>query len=248
MKTIHSPETSKKHFAKRAAGYNASARWVKDKALIETMAKLAAPKKNYLLLDLAVGTGMIAGAFKGRVKAVVGLDLSSEMCALSGHKADCLVFGRGEAMPFADNSFDLVTCRQGLQFMELKKALEEIHRVLKPGGKAVLCHLTSYGGDDDVPAFEIQKLRNPARKNFFSPGDLELSAKKMFRVVKTVEYITRESVANWMSNGAVSAGALKQVLAVYKSSGDKLSNRRKVMLKAGDAIDSMRMEIVSAVK
>ncbi|MEM8858227.1 MAG: methyltransferase domain-containing protein [Chloroflexota bacterium] len=45
----------------------------------------------------------------------------------------------GESMEFADNTFDLVYCHTVLMYTpNIKKMVNEIHRVLKPGGKAIL--------------------------------------------------------------------------------------------------------------
>jgi ubiquinone/menaquinone biosynthesis C-methylase UbiE len=235
------------HFSKRAPKYDASARWVCDNNLISKMRALARPAKSSLVLDLAIGTGRIAAAFKGRAKAVIGLDACARMSAGRG-AADCLVLGQAEKMPFPDCSFDICTCRQGLQFMELDKALAEVRRVLKPGGRAVFCHLTSYGGADDRTSFLVQRLRNPARKNFFSPGDLARAAGKHFSGVKTIEYITRESVRNWISNGAIPASAIARIMRIYRDSPPAFRKTHNLKCAAGDVFDSMRMEIVTAVK
>ncbi|MBU2573883.1 MAG: class I SAM-dependent methyltransferase, partial [Elusimicrobia bacterium] len=241
-------ETSQSHFSKRAPKYDASARWVCDRNLISKIRALARPDKTSLVLDLALGTGRIARAFKGRVKTVIGLDACATMSLRSRKHVDCLVLARAEKMPFPDGTFDICACRQGLQFMELEKALAEIRRVLKPGGRAVLCHLTSYGGEDDKTAFLIQRLRNPARKNFFSPGDLARAAGACFSGVRTFEYITRESVRNWASNGAIPAGAISRIMRIYRNSPAAFRKTHKVRFKNGDVFDSMRMEIITAVK
>lgn len=47
--------------------------------------------------------------------------------------------GQAESIPFPDQGFDLVTCQQGLQyFKDRLKAIKEMHRVLKPGGRVAL--------------------------------------------------------------------------------------------------------------
>jgi hypothetical protein len=120
--------------------------------------------------------------------------------------------------------------------------------VLKPGGRIAFCHLTSYGGADDAPSFLAQRLRNPARRNFFSPGDMGRQAAKYFGGVKTSEYISRESVRNWSSNGAIPAAAVRRILDVYHAAGPDFARRHKLAFKNGDVFDSMRFEIVTGVK
>jgi ubiquinone/menaquinone biosynthesis C-methylase UbiE len=248
MKKNRHTETAQSHFSKRAPRYDISARWVCDGGLISKIRELARPDKSSLVLDLALGTGRIAGAFKGRAKTVIGLDACVPMSMRSRNNADCIVLARAEKMPFPGETFDICSCRQGLQFMELDGALSEVRRVLKPGGRVVFCHLTSYGGEDDETSFLVQRLRNPARKNFFSPGDLARATGKYFSAVKTFEYITRESVKKWISNGAITVAAKSRILEIYRGSPAAFRKKHKILFKNGDVFDSMRMEIITARK
>ncbi len=89
------------------------------------------------VLDLGSGTG--ATDFGDRT--VVGLDPVVEMLALSPVRSR--VVGIGEALPFADGSFDGVF--SGFVFRNLTStsdALAEIHRVLRPGAAAVVVDLS----------------------------------------------------------------------------------------------------------
>ena len=88
------------------------------------------------VLDLGCGTG--ATDFAGR--AVVGLDPVIEMLALSPVRDR--VVGVGEALPFRDGAVDGVF--SGFVFRNLSsiaETLEEIDRVLRPGGAAVVVDL-----------------------------------------------------------------------------------------------------------
>jgi demethylmenaquinone methyltransferase/2-methoxy-6-polyprenyl-1,4-benzoquinol methylase len=95
------------------------------------------------VLDICCGTGDLTGALlaERRVNAepVTGLDFSREMLRLAEHKyvgANVRwVEGDAMALPFADNSLDLVTSAFGFRNLSNYAAgLREIHRVLRPGG------------------------------------------------------------------------------------------------------------------
>ena len=94
------------------------------------------------VLDLACGTGDLTKAMAQRGWQVTGLDISAEMMEVG--KAKCadlqpqpaFVLGSAEAIPFADASFDAVTIAFGLRnFDHRTQCLQEIRRVLKPGGQ-----------------------------------------------------------------------------------------------------------------
>jgi demethylmenaquinone methyltransferase/2-methoxy-6-polyprenyl-1,4-benzoquinol methylase len=119
-----------------------------DRRWKRRLVNLAAPRPGDLALDLATGTGDIAFAIDGRCRRVVGLDVTPRMIELAKAKAsmkqprasDLPAFLVGDmiALPFPDASFDLVTTGYGLRNVpDLPAAIDEIRRVLKPGGRAL---------------------------------------------------------------------------------------------------------------
>jgi ubiquinone/menaquinone biosynthesis C-methylase UbiE len=112
------------------------------------------------VLEVAPGPGYFAIEMaRDASHRVTGLDISHTMVDLARRNAaDAGVevdFRRGDAsaMPFADNSFDLLTCSAAFKnFTQPHKALEEMYRVLRPGGTALVIDLNK-----DVPVSEIRK-------------------------------------------------------------------------------------------
>lgn len=248
MREINGAKASRQHFLERSADYNLSASWVCDSRLSELIYSLASPGKDAVCLDLAVGTGQVSRAFKGKVGKLVGCDVCPEMAGKALEYLDYLILGKAEKLPFADRVFDACTVRQGLQFMEIEAALSEVHRVLKPGGRIVSAHLTAYGDGDCGTTFGIQKLRNPARKNFFMPGDICRIAGRLFEVARSMEYVTRESVKNWITHGAIPRAAQDEIIGMYENSPEAFRKIHRIEITPEDIYDSMRMEIVYAIK
>jgi ubiquinone/menaquinone biosynthesis C-methylase UbiE len=101
------------------------------------------------VLDVACGTGepaiSIAALLNGTGE-VIGVDLASGPLATAQVRAQKRAMGnirfqRGDALdlPFPNESFDRVTSRLGVMFFaDLPRALREIHRVLRPGGRVAL--------------------------------------------------------------------------------------------------------------
>ena len=93
------------------------------------------------VVDVACGTGALTLALAGRVMpegAVHGLDASPDMLAVARRKDAPVTWVQGlaEDLPFPDACFDAVLSQFGLMFFEDRaKALREMQRVLRPGGR-----------------------------------------------------------------------------------------------------------------
>lgn len=101
------------------------------------------------LLDVAIGTADLSLEIlrQGKAGHITGLDLSSEMMKIGEAKvaekglSAKVAFELGSAldMPYADSSFDVVTCAYGVRnFSDLDKGLAEMFRVLRPGGQVMI--------------------------------------------------------------------------------------------------------------
>lgn len=115
--------------------------------MAEDLVAIADLRPGERVLDIACGTGVAARMAFGRVGAdgsVTGLDIHPGMLAVarSATPPDIAIDwreGNAEALPFADDAFDVVLCQMGLQFVPGKiAALREMRRVLEPGGRAVI--------------------------------------------------------------------------------------------------------------
>ncbi len=242
-------QNPKDHFEQRAEKYDHSSNWVEDEVLIGKIRELATATPEAHVLDVAIGTGKLAEAFREHVKYLAGIDICMDMVSYAREFADEIVMSSAEDMPFKNNFFDICTCRQGLQFMDIPVVLGQMYRVLKPGGSVVLCHLTAYGDEDKEIAFQIQELRNPARKNFFLPGDFDSFLKTAgFENVETSEYISRESVSKWINNGAIDAIRMAEIIEVYKNSSERFKEIHNIEIEEKDIYDSMKMVIAKAQK
>ena len=102
-------------------------------------------------LDLCCGTGDIAFALAQRGAEVTGLDFSPQMLEVAkarsqksearSQKPQLVKFMQGDAqqLPFAENSFDIVTVGYGLRNLtSWQRGLEEMHRVARPGARLIV--------------------------------------------------------------------------------------------------------------
>ena len=117
------------------------------------------------VLDVGCGAGQEMIPFAEKRNAFcVGIDIGTELGEIGNsfvrklNYADkiCFTRSKSEDLPFADESFDVVLCRVALPYMNNKKAIAEVGRVLRPGGIYLL--------KTHAPAFYFGMLK----KRFFT--------------------------------------------------------------------------------
>ncbi len=110
--------------------------------------KMLKPEQPKLILDIATGTGDFAiEALALNPEKVIGVDISEGMLAVGRRKMAKmgltdkieLQLGDSEKLLFSDNKFDAIIVSFGVRnFENLEKGLEDMYRVLKPGGTTVI--------------------------------------------------------------------------------------------------------------
>ena len=110
--------------------------------------KMLKPYKPQLILDIATGTADFAiEALALNPQKVIGVDISEGMLAVGRKKIAKmglqdkieLQTGDSEKLLFSDNKFDAIIVSFGVRnFENLEKGLEDMYRVLKPGGTTVI--------------------------------------------------------------------------------------------------------------
>ena len=110
------------------------------------VAKLVNSQPGQKILDLAAGTGSSSIAFVRDGVKVVAADFSRGMLEEGKRRHPELefVFADAAELPFSDKEFDTVTISFGIRNVEKTEvALREMLRVLKPGGKLVVCEFST---------------------------------------------------------------------------------------------------------
>jgi len=135
--------------AKNLADYQAAARDVAAHLPAGGRVLEVAPGPGYLAIELAK-----LGPYH-----VVGLDVSRSFVRMATENAAkagvAVTFEHGDAaaMPFDDGSFDFVVCRAAFKnFTEPVRALTEMHRVLVPGGRALILDLRPDASPEAIDA------------------------------------------------------------------------------------------------
>jgi SAM-dependent methyltransferase len=115
--------------------------FVARRQLLDVLLRSAVPAGVGTALDVGCGTGANAAVLRSHARDVIGVDFRPEGIATARqqHCADAS-FVRGDAsrIPFADGAFDVVTALDVLEHVDDEAALEEIVRVLRPGGTIIV--------------------------------------------------------------------------------------------------------------
>lgn len=170
-----------------------------DRSWRKVTAAAAAPN-GALILDVAAGPGNVAREMvRQGADHVVALDLSFNMLAAGAKRRNAQlswVNADANAMPFADGTFDAVTISFGIRNVSDPEAvLREFARVLKPGGRVVICEFAS----PTNPAFRtvyrrylVRALPRIARVVSSSPAAYQYLADSI------LAWPDRKTVASWM--------------------------------------------------
>ena len=116
------------------------------------------------ILEVAPGPGYFAIELARAGFDVTALDISQTMVEIAREKAALagvdidVRHGDASAMPFADASFDLVACQAAFKnFRQPVAALNEMHRVLRAGGRAVIQDMRHEATTADIDAEVAQQ-------------------------------------------------------------------------------------------
>jgi ubiquinone/menaquinone biosynthesis C-methylase UbiE len=150
------------------------------------------------ILEIAPGPGYLSVELARQSRyRVTGLDISKTFVEIAQRNAEQAKVpvdfrqGNASAMPFAAGSFDLVVCRAAFKnFSEPVKAISEMCRVLKPGGRAMIIDLRR-----DVSQKTINQYVDRLGVGFFSAWMMRLT----FRFMLIKRAYTREQVSQFVA-------------------------------------------------
>ncbi len=175
---------------------NAAARWWSDDLRwVRTLKNLVPARLKFFdrhidwagkkVLDLGCAGGFMAEAIATRGAQVTGIDPAKEaIAAARSHAAQTGLSihydtGIGEALPYEDEAFDAVVCVDVLEHVsDLQKVLQEVARVLKPGGlflfdtinRNVVARLATITVAEDILGLLPKGTHDPAM--FIKPAEL----------------------------------------------------------------------------
>lgn len=118
------------------------------------------------LLDLGCGEGRFCRLLSGEIETLVGLDPTRGLLAPARARGGAeFVEGRAEALPFPAGAFDMVVSYLSLLDIEgIDAALDEVARVLRPGGRFLIANLSGIATASDIKGGGWQVLPDGGRQ------------------------------------------------------------------------------------
>jgi trans-aconitate methyltransferase len=121
------------------------------------------PRPAEYILDLGCGDGQLMQRIAASRATVAGVDSSREMVAAARQRGAIADVGNAEALPYAPETFDAVFSNAVLHWVRDQDAmLEQVKRVLKPGGRFV----AEMGGHGNVAAILVALMAVLDRHGF----------------------------------------------------------------------------------
>ena len=183
---MSSKDKTKQHFNQTAANYNSS----HDGKFVEPMYGAIVKEINKLqsgkILDVGCGNGNLFDLLPDGKYELFGVDFSENMIKEAkkkcGQKASFSV-ADAENLPFDNNTFDFIVCNASFHhYIHPNKVLEEMHRVLKDGGRLligdpyiptvvrpVINVFTKFSKEGDYHFYGLNEMKKLFVKNSFSP-------------------------------------------------------------------------------
>jgi ubiquinone/menaquinone biosynthesis C-methylase UbiE len=196
-------------FAQRASFYTTSAVH-KDKVVLDRLVELAHMRPTDRVLDVATGTGHTAFAFAPHVHDVIATDITPEMLLEGERMRDegrirNVQFQLADAhdLPFENESFDVVTCRRAAHhFVDVGRALREMCRVLRPGGRLVIDD-RSVPADDfvDVTLNRLDVLHDHSHVREYRPSEWQSMMQYTGCETEIIEPYTKHRPLSAFTNG-----------------------------------------------
>jgi len=178
------------------------------------MTRALQPRKGMHVLDLAAGTGTASAAIAAHGARVTAADFSEGMLEVgrernAGNELIDFVFADATDLPFEDDSFDAATISFGLRNVtDPRRAIAEMRRVVKPGGRIVICEFSQPTSAIRAPYSWYSRHLLPR-----IAGAMNRSAEEAYRYLnESIEqWPAQEQLASWLREAGLERVAYRNL-------------------------------------
>jgi ubiquinone/menaquinone biosynthesis C-methylase UbiE len=219
-------QDTKAQFARTSEAYLTSQTHAKDIDL-DIILLLLQPNEQVSVLDVATGAGHTALKVAPYVKEVYATDLTEEMLervkelqAKRNITNVRTILADAEDLPFEDRAFDAVTCRIAPHhFLEIRKAVAEIGRVLKINGVFILeDSISPLDNELDMFINTVERVRDRTHiRSYTLPEWHSFAAHARLAVEETLIYRKRHDIEDWIDRAGISEEEEQQVISLFRN-------------------------------
>ena len=250
-----SAPTAQQVFGQRAAFYTTSTAHA-DQTVLDRVVELARPRADAFVLDVATGTGHTAFALAPYVARVIAIDLTPEMLS-EGRKLKAergvpnveFRLADAHALPFVDATFDIVTCRRAAHhFVDIAKALREMNRVIRPGGRLVIDD-RSVPEDDfvDKTMNRLDRLHDGSHVREYRPSEWERMLLDAGFAAEAIELYTKRRPLSSLTTNVEPKNVI-EIQRIIASLDDTQREKMHVVEKDGEAYTNHWFVMAAGVK
>jgi ubiquinone/menaquinone biosynthesis C-methylase UbiE len=209
------------------------------------MVEVAAPQPTDLLIDIATGGGHVARTFAPHVAKAIATDLTPEILVHAGNFFAGLgltnvetQIADAEALPFTDESADIITCRIAPHhFPHPDRFVQEATRVLRPGGRFVLIDSTVPAGDAGIFFNRFEKLRDPSHVRSLTADEWDLLITSTGLTIEFVEdFPKRHDFDDWTARSRMTPDDKAQLEQLLLTAPADVQAMLKVEVEGGKLV------------
>lgn len=217
-------------FSRQAAAMSQAAIF-NDETILNRIRDFACRAAGARVLDVACGPGIVLAHLAPHCAKITGcditpamLDKARERCAAKGITNARFAPGRVEALPFENESFDVVVSRSAVHhFADPPAAFREMARVVRKGGRVITVDVAASESEADARLHNaLEILRDPSHVRMLSKSELHRAITQAgLAVEEAVSWTNHREFDEWMKivDEPARIGPLKVVMTALAQAG-----------------------------
>ena len=233
------------YWAQRSKGYNRT-NWVTNSSLMDAYLSML-PTYDGIenVLEVGIGTGVVASRMLKKVVKVEGIDKSEDMVKSITNPQIHAIIGDAHVLPYKDNHFDLIYMRNVLHYLDNPVvAFKEIRRCLKPHGYFLFSQVVP---PEDFITEEYDFLIG---RNIHYPTQEEITGwMKDLHIKATDHYIlSSQSILNWLNNTCNNEKEKEEIINRHHETSDLYKSLVNFSASNNDIFVDVKHFMILAVK
>ena len=232
------------YWAESADLYNKTS-WVRDVNFLDAFLGMLPDKTFNSILEVGIGTGVVAEKVAENIGPLIGIDISKEMISQINHPNITAMIGDAHKLEFDNNTFDLIYMRNVCHYIDNPHlAFSEIYRCLKPCGYFLFSQVVP---PDDSTSEEYDWLIG---RNIHYPTKEEITDwMKDLHIKDSNHYIlSSQSIMNWLNNTCNNKKEKEEIIHRHHETSDLYKSLVNFSASDNDIFVDIKHFMILAVK